>query len=223
MLAATNYRVTPDQLARAQHEFNVDQHRTRLNEPTGRFFYDPWHIRPEFAGTVWAELLAGLPQPMGEARVIILKSQTCYTSHADIDNRYHLNIQGESSYLIDLTNQELHLLAADGCWYNMDAGRLHTAANFGRGYRVQLVVRQLLKHSQLIDPVNLRLVSYKFGIDDTRFIFDNTLSAWLNRQDKLGHICQFDYTSLGVSFQLERSRLEELQSLVNSNFKLVLE
>ncbi len=221
MLAQTHYHITADQLARAQQEFNSDQLRTRLKQPTGRFFYDPWHIRPEYRDTVWAELLSVLPEPIGEARLIKLISQSCYNSHADIDNRYHLNIQGEASYLIDLTNQQLHLLQADGIWYTMDAGRRHTAANFGRGYRVQLVVRQLLKQNLLQDPVHVQLYSHRFNSEDSRFIFDNTLSSWLNLADKQGTITDFNFKdATTVEFQIERGCLEELAVLADTNFRV---
>lgn len=221
MLEPTHHRVTLEQLDRARVSYNINQSRTRLNRQTGRFFYDPWQLREEYRDTVWAELLDALPQPIGEARIIILQSQTCYTSHADIDNRYHLNIQGERSYLIDLDHDRTYPLLQDCTWYTMDASHLHTAANFGRGYRVQLVVRQLLTSSKIMDPIHCRIHSHRFGSEDSRFIFDNRLSSWLNLADKQGQLSDFDFTdSTGVEFRIASSQFEQLDQLVGTDFRL---
>jgi hypothetical protein len=46
-----------------------------------------------------------------------------YTSHADIDDRWHLSLTAEQSYLIDLDNMQMHKIDIDGYWYDMDAGK----------------------------------------------------------------------------------------------------
>jgi len=124
--------------------------RTTINKPTGNFFYDPWELKDEYKGTVWQTLYDSLPVTKGEARIIVLGPGQAYQSHADIDDRYHLNILGDESFLIDLMREQMHKLNQDGIWYDMDAGFLHTAANFGRRARVQLVIRKLLKKNPYV-------------------------------------------------------------------------
>jgi hypothetical protein len=94
MLERTDYKVNIPKFDGLFQGF-----KTPLNEPTGNFFYDPWLIKDKYVGTVWEKLLASLPQPHGEARVIIMEPGSSYMAHSDIDNRWHLNIQGDYSYL----------------------------------------------------------------------------------------------------------------------------
>ena len=197
---------------------NVDS-RLTINEPTGRFFYDPWKLKPEFVGTVWQNILDTLSGPIGEARIIELKEKECYTSHSDIDDRYHLNIDGQSAYLIDLDSQEMFLTEPDGAWYIMDAGRRHVAANFGPKSRFQLVVRKLLNDSTLTDPVSVEI--YPAGYR-RRFNFDDIISPWLNSIDKQHAIREFEILETGVRFKLERTHLDFVKSLPQDTFKIVI-
>ena len=158
MLCPTNYNVNANLLEEAIKQSNKDESKLVLNQPTGDFFYDPWIIKPEFAGTVWENILNSLPVNKGEARIITLKPGTSYYSHADADDRWHLNLKSEYGFVCDLDNQQMYLLKPDGIWYNMDAGRIHSAVNFGHIDRVQLVVRHLLCNNNLKNPVGIRIV-----------------------------------------------------------------
>jgi hypothetical protein len=195
--------------------------KTTINKPTGNFFYDPWVINDEYKDTVWETLYNSLPVSKGEARIIILDPAQCYQRHADIDDRYHLNILGEECYLIDLIREQMHKLEQDGVWYNMDAGFLHTAANFGRRARVQLVIRHLLKTNKLIEPVEVALSTNIANADDARFIFDNTLSPWLNEANKLGFINNFSHSSVSVKFNIEIDKLDSLKRILPDEFKVL--
>jgi hypothetical protein len=195
--------------------------KTTINQPTGNFFYDPWVLKAEYVGTVWETLYNSLPAVKGEARIIILDPNQCYQIHADIDDRYHLNILGEECYLMDLVREQMYRLEQDGIWYNMDAGLLHTATNFGRRARVQLVVRHLLKSNKLIDPVEVSVSTTISNTDDSRFLFDSHVSPWLNEANKLGFINNFSYTPISVKFNLERSKLESLKNMLPNEFKII--
>lgn len=196
--------------------------RVPINQPTGTQFYDPWIITDEFKGTVWEQLLNTLPGPVGEARIITLNPGACYQSHADIDDRYHLNIQSEEAYLIDLENQRMHKLQRDGKWYDMDAGRLHTAVNFGRLHRVQLVVRKLLNDVTLTDSVQVTLTSEGLSKEDARYLFDNILSTWLNKANKLKIIKNFKFGTNTIKFDLEKQYVDDLKSKLIPEFKMEL-
>ena len=221
MLSKTNYTVATSLLQEACFHLPSEGMKTTINQPTGNFFYDSWVLKDEYKGTVWETLYNSLPVSKGEARIIILKSNQCYQIHADIDDRYHLNIGGESCYLMDLTHKQMYTLEQDGIWYDMDAGLLHTATNFGRRDRIQLVVRHLLTQNKLLDPVEINLSTTLANTDDARFIFDNTLSPWLNKANKLGFISNFAYTSISVKFNIEKTKLDLFKSVLPSEFKLL--
>jgi hypothetical protein len=221
MITETSYTVDPSLFQEACYSLPKHGMKTAINEPTGNFFYDPWILKTEYKGTVWETLYNSLPVTKGEARIIILDPNQCYQIHADIDDRYHLNILGEKCYLIDLDDNIMHFLKTDGIWYKMDAGILHTATNFGRRARVQLVVRQLLNRNKLKNPVSVALATTIQNPDDARFIFDNTLSPWFNLANKQGRICNFSYSSLLVKFDIENDMLEVLKNILPSEFKLL--
>jgi hypothetical protein len=217
MLSRTNYTVDTSLLQEALDSVNPNDFKTTINEPTGNFFYDPWQIKEEYKGTVWEKLLNTLPTSVGEARIISLAPQMSYHAHADIDDRYHLTVKSEQSYLVDLTFGKLHKLETDGVWYDMDAGRLHTASNFGRDVRIQLVVRKNLNRGMLKYPVHVKIVSNISNPDDSRFMFDNQVSPWLNNANKLGMINNFNYAPSAVDFDVEESYLTGLKWLLSDN------
>ena len=193
----------------------LDKGKHDLTEPTGDFFYDPWKLKEEFVGTCWDSVLKSLPSGTGQARVIVLESPSCYNKHADIDDRYHLNLSGDEAYLIDLQSQEMFKLDTDGIWYEMDAGRLHTAISVGSEYRVQLVVRKLLKRNTLNNPVEVTINSRGHN---SRFKFDNIISPWLNRANKRGIITNFVHDGASVYFDIETSCISELEEIIPQEF-----
>jgi hypothetical protein len=221
MLTKTHYTVDPKILQEVSIQSSNEGMKTTINRPSGSFFYDPWVLKDEYKGTIWETLYNSLPVNKGEARIIILKSNQCYQIHADIDDRYHLNLRGESCYLIDLIREQMYPLEQDGIWYNMDAGFLHTATNFGRHPRIQLVVRHLLKQNKLIDPVKMSLVTTIANTEDARFLFDNTLSPWFNEANKLGFINNFDHSPIAINFNIERSKLDLFKNMLPEEFKLI--
>lgn len=210
MLTKTSY-VAPINII--ENEFSVGKH--TLTEPTGDFFYDPWKLKSEFQGSKWESVLSTLPFNIGQARIIVLEAPSCYTKHADIDDRYHLNLSGDNAFLIDLQSQDMYKLELDGIWYEMDAGRLHTAINVGSNYRMQLVVRKLLHRNTLINPVE---VSVTAKGHNPRYVFDNRLSPWLNRANKRGIITNFVSDGATVYFDIENSCIAELNCIMPEEF-----
>ena len=221
MLKKTSYQISTDVLKQAMAKLPSDDFRYTINKPTGRFFYDPWEVKEEFKNTPWDQILQSLPVQFGEARIIILEPGKCYQAHADLDDRYHLNIISDEAYLIDLENSELHRLETDGVWYDMDAGRRHTAMNIGRCTRVQLVVRQLLKDSVLTNGVPITISFENIGTDHARFIFDDSLSPVLNRFNKINVMNSFEYTATHVKLNLEAEFVPVLEAILPENFKLL--
>ena len=221
MLTQTHYTVDTSLFQEACNRLPNGGMKTTINQPTGNFFYEPWVLKDEYKGTVWETLYNSLPVSKGEARIIILDPAQCYQIHADIDNRYHLNISGEECYLMDLVREQMFRLEQDGIWYDMDAGLLHTATNFGRRARVQLVVRQLLKQNKLVDPVEVSLATTIENTNDARFLFDSHVSPWLNEANRLGFINNFAQGNVVIKFNIEQDKLESFKRMLPKEFKIV--
>jgi len=206
MLTKTPYSIDVNLIERLLPDI-FDNGKTDITEPTGDFFYDPWRLKEEFEGTVWEDVWCSLPVDTGQARVIVMDSPSCYTQHADIDDRYHLNIVSNRDFLIDLENQTMYPLHTDGVWYTMDAGKLHTAITVGETQRVQLVVRHLLKNNNLTDRQTVKIITKGA---QPRYLFDNFLSPWLNRANKNGIIANFKTQQETVMFDIEKKSLNDL-------------
>jgi hypothetical protein len=193
---------------------------TVLNEPTGDFFYDGWKIRDLYKGTPWEKVLDTIPMTIGQARIIKLDPGESYMAHADIDNRWHLNLTGDRAYLIDLDNNVMHKCIRDNYWSYMDAGRIHAATNFGSKARLQVVVRELLQASQ--DPIDLVNVFIEPAYEqyDFRYKFDNIFSPWLNRMNQQCKMSNFSHNTASLNFKLEREYVVELESIATKDFKI---
>jgi len=217
MITPLSYTVPMSMLSTALNEVDIDQFRYPINEPTGNFFYDPWVIKKEFMGTIWEKILNTLPLNVGEARIITLKPGTCYNSHADVDDRYHLNINGQLSFLVNLDTMQMFPQQPNGIWYEMDAGPRHSAANFSVVDRVQLVVRKLLNNSQLERSTTIEIKSIS---EKPRFVFDDKISPWLNHLNKNKAMNSFTVLSDGVRFNLDSTKLDELDKFSSHKFKI---
>jgi hypothetical protein len=222
MLHRTYYTVPEELMQEARHALpNIDS-RIAINQPTGKFFSDPWEIKSEFKDTVWEKILNKISEDKGEARLIKLSPGECYPSHADIDDRWHLSLTGNNSFLIDLENNIMHQTNVEGQWFLMNAGVRHTAANFGSEDRVQLVVRKLLPTPQIKNPKTVS-IKLKQVISERRFVFDDIISPWLNKAYKLGVVDNFKGEDLEARFTVEESYIAELQQVIDYYFTLTVE
>ena len=216
MLLQTHYKTSPEYVEQVVNDFRTKGKHT-LNLPTQDPFYDPWKIKSEFTDTAWEKILGSLPSNIGEARVIVMESPSCYTRHADIDDRYHLTLNGDEDYLIDLESKKMYPLVIDGYWYTMNAGRLHTAICIGEEVRIQLVVRHLLTRNKLRNPVS---VVIRAGGQNPRYNFDNNVSLWLNMANKKKIITNFSKTKNEVFLDIEHSKIQELKKILPDKFEL---
>lgn len=193
-----------------------DKNRCDLNQPTGHWLYDPYEIKKEWRDTEFGNLLSALPFRIGEARLMRLPPGTCYCAHADIDDRYHLNlVSSEQSYLIDLSNNEMFKLETDGFFYRMDASRVHTAVNWGSKDRVQLVIRIPLSRCDGDDFVK-RTVLIKNPPYNFRYIFDSEISPILNRAVKDNMLGMFNpINETKIDFYIDRTVFENMISILS--------
>lgn len=218
MIIPLRYTVDVSLLKEACQQLPEGGMKTAINQPTGNFFYSPWELKDEYKGTVWETLYNSIPLPKGEARIIVLEPGQAYQCHADIDDRYHLNILGDECYLIDLVREQMHPLKQDGVWYDMDAGLLHTAANFGRTARIQLVVRQLLKRNAIKNAIPVTVTPVSSSVPSARYMFDYYVSPWLNTANKNGYISDFENLGNQVKFNVDPNQLENLKSSLPEGF-----
>jgi hypothetical protein len=221
MLSKTNYTVDTSFFQEARNRLIHDKMKTTINQPTGNFFYDPWIIKDEFKNTIWEDILNTIPEAKGEARIIKLDPGTCYRSHADIDDRWHLSLKGEKSFIVDLENERMRPTRPDSIWHMIDTSIRHSAVNFGHVPRMQLVVRQLLTRNILINPKQIS-ITLKTIVDDRRFIFDDLVSPWLNKMSKSGRITDFQYKEFEVKLVIEESEIDNLKSMIDSHFNVTV-
>ena len=188
---------------------HLPEGKNALNEPTGDFFYDPWKLLPEYQGTALEELLKQLPDH-GEVRVIVLKPGESYCAHADIDDRYHVTLDAEQSYLHDIENEMMYATKSDDTVYLMNTGVLHTASNYGYKNRYQLVIRKRLQKRTLEDPINI-FMSVKDPVYNLRYLFDSSFSRLLNQLEKQNKLSKFiKVNDTNIKFSVEKDSLNKL-------------
>ena len=188
---------------------HLPEGKNALNEPTGDFFYDPWKLLPEYQGTALEELLKQLPDH-GEVRVIVLKPGESYCAHADIDDRYHVTLDAEQSYLHDIENEMMYATKSDDTVYLMNTGVLHTASNYGYKNRYQLVIRKRLQKRTLEDPINI-FMSVKDPVYNLRYLFDSSFSRLLNKLEKQNKLSKFiKVNDTNIKFSVEKDSLNKL-------------
>lgn len=197
-----------------------DKNRCDLNLPTGHWLYDPYDLKDEWKGTEFEVLLDSIHYPIGEARLMRLSYGDCYISHADIDDRLHLNLtSNEQCYLINLTNNEMHRLYTDGKLYYMDGSKLHTATNFGSTDRIQLVIRVPLSR-YTGDNFVTRTIEFTQPVFNLRYLLDNEISPFINKEIKEGNIGYFNPLSeTKIEFHLKEKTLQELLSKIEQIHK----
>ena len=201
---------------------NLPTGKNVLTKPRGDFFYDPHILDEQYKGTEIEKVLDLIPMH-GEARVIVMEPGQSYSAHADVDDRWHLTLDADESYLVDLKNQKMYKLVADGTLYLMDSGRLHTASNYGYKPRYQLVIRKRLKGRILDNPVyfNLTLIDPPYN---ARYLFDKSFSILLNRLEKEEKITNFRKISdKEIEFVIESeqiTRIKELQRSCGFKFEI---
>jgi hypothetical protein len=217
MLTSTQKQIDVNLLS--NNLLSSNNFKTTINQPTGNFFYDPWEIDSEYKGSVFEKLLLPLGKDVGEARIIILSPGSCYLSHADIDDRYHLTIDGQYSFLINLDTKELFAQKPDGVWYEMNAGVRHSAANFGSYNRIQLVVRKLLNRGTFEKFVTVKIQPIS---EKARFIFDDEISPWLNLINKQYAMNNFVVLEDGVTFDLDTTFVSDLNKFSSDKFKITI-
>lgn len=165
--------------------------RLALNKTGSDTFAGKYQTLPEFENTPLGEVLSSLGR-IGEARLLKLRPEETYMAHSDPDDRIHLSIiTNPFAYIIDLDDNRMYHLPADGSVWLMDTGKIHVAANFGSRDRIHLNIRVLLP--KVSDSAYL----YKIlgGDFDFKHVIQIGISSYLNRAIKSGSITGFRWVS----------------------------
>ena len=101
-------------------------------------------ILPEFKGTVWEETLNLIPGKKSRARIHTVSPFSVLEAHRDFEKRYHVAlVTDEACKIVDLENNMLYHIPADGYVYEIDTTVLHTFINTSNNcFRTHLVVCQ---------------------------------------------------------------------------------
>jgi hypothetical protein len=178
--------------------------RLELSRPSGDFFSDPWETNTEYKNTPLGNVIDSLGQ-IGQARLLSLDSGESYTAHCDPDDRIHLAIiTNPYSFLVDITNQRLYHLPADGHLWHMDTSRTHVASNWGSRNRIHLTVRKLLPKYRF-DKKGLHLKILE-GEYDWKQVAYTPIMKIINQSIKQGTITGF-------------KAINEKEVLVNTEFQ----
>jgi hypothetical protein len=54
-----------------------------------------------------------------------------------------------------------------------------------------------------------------------RFLFDNTMSPWLNDANKAGFINSFAQGAVAIKFNIEQDKLESFKRMLPEEFKII--
>jgi Aspartyl/Asparaginyl beta-hydroxylase len=163
--------------------------RLDLNLPKGEFFGDPWELKPEIKNTPLGNVLESLGD-IGQARLLTLESAESYTAHCDPDDRLHLAIiTNPYSFLVDITDNKLFHLPADGQLWKMDTGKIHVAANWGTRARIHLNIRVLLPKYNL-NRSSLRIKVIDGDYDWKQLVYTPVMQV-INKNIKTGYVYGF--------------------------------
>lgn len=164
--------------------------RLDLNSPSGKFFNDPWIVNTEFKNTPLGDVLESL-ENIGQARLLCLDSAESYTAHYDPDDRIHLAIiTNPHSFLVNITDNKLYHLPADGQLWFMDTGKMHVATNWGPRTRIHLNIRVLLpKFDQSQKGVHIKINGGDFDWKQESYI---EIMGTINRLIKSKEVTGFE-------------------------------
>ena len=155
-----------------------------LNKSDQGLFTGKYTTLPKFQNTALGAILEELGE-IGEARLLLLESGESYTAHTDPDDRIHLAIETNPySYIMDIDEQKMIHLPADGTVWKMDTSKKHLAGNYGGTPRIHLNVRAKLPNYN----GKGYLIKIEGGdIDWKQQLYMDTMS-YLNKANKAGLI-----------------------------------
>jgi len=181
-----------------------DTKRIILNKSDSGLFTGKYTTLPQFQNTALGTMLEELGE-IGEARLLLLDSGDSYTAHTDPDDRYHLVIETNPySYIMDIEQEKLIHLPADGTVWHMDTSKKHLAGNFGGTPRIHLNVRAKLPN---YTGNGIRLKIDGGDVDWKQVLYMDTMS-YINKAVKNKRITGIE-------------RVNERELLLNTDYQVI--
>ena len=181
-----------------------DTKRIILNKSDSGLFTGKYTTLPQFQNTALGTMLEELGE-IGEARLLLLDSGDSYTAHTDPDDRYHLVIETNPySYIMDIEQEKLIHLPADGTVWHMDTSKKHLAGNFGGTPRIHLNVRAKLPN---YTGNGIRLKIDGGDVDWKQALYMDTMS-YINKAVKNKRITGIE-------------RVNERELLLNTDYQVI--
>jgi len=212
MITQTNIHVDIEPIIEQVKSMNIQEWSTPLNETTGNILSGVYTVKAQYKNTPLGNVIDMLDDP-GEARLLRLSSEECYTAHTDPDDRYHLSIiNPEHSYLIDLESKTMHTLPTDGHVYRMDTSVTHTAINVSAHERIYLNVRVRMP----VCRSGSHHLEFIGGDYDWKYNTYYYLMGYLNKGVKAGSVTGLEKISdRELRINCDRDTLDSIQLLVH--------
>jgi hypothetical protein len=209
----------------AKINWGPDNKRVILNKSDGGLFTGAYTTLPEYENTPLGQFLNDLSWiagDIGEARLLFLESGDSYTAHTDPDDRYHLVIQTNPySYIMDIDEQRMIHLPADGTVWHMDTSKKHLAGNYGGTTRVHLNVRSKLPN-YTGNGIHLKIEGG--AVDWKQALYMDTMS-YINHAVKLGLITGIEKVNdRELLLNTDHEVLENIKNIVlKNNFDVTIQ
>lgn len=222
MLKRLDQKFVLEPLLEQLQSLDLSNKRIELNEPSGKFFNDPWVNM--YSNTPLGDLLDSLGN-IGQARLLSLYAGDTYTAHTDPDDRYHFALTtNKYSYIMDLDSNKFHHIPVDGHFYHMDTSLTHIAVNWGPTVRTHLNIRVLLPHYDMSKP------GIKISVNDSKTEWKQDtyieLMGFVNKAIKSGIVTGFDSTnSTTLLLNCQEPRLFDyiISNIRNRNVEVTVE
>jgi hypothetical protein len=209
----------------AKINWGPDNKRIVLNKSDGGLFTGAYTTLPEYENTPLGQFLNDLSWvagDIGEARLLFLESGDSYTAHTDPDDRYHLVIKTNPySYIMDIDEQRMIHLPADGTVWHMDTSKKHLAGNYGGTTRIHLNVRSKLPN-YTGNGIHLKIEGG--AVDWKQALYMDTMS-YINQSVKLGLITGIEKVNdRELLLNTDHEVLENIKNIVlKNNFDVTIQ
>ena len=209
----------------AKINWGPDNKRIVLNKSDGGLFTGAYTTLPEYENTPLGQFLNDLSWvagDIGEARLLFLESGDSYTAHTDPDDRYQLVIKTNPySYIMDIDEQRMIHLPADGTVWHMDTSKKHLAGNYGGTTRIHLNVRSKLPN-YTGNGIHLKIEGG--AVDWKQALYMDTMS-YINQSVKLGLITGIEKVNdRELLLNTDHEVLENIKNIVlKNNFDVTIQ
>jgi hypothetical protein len=192
------------------------------NDSKGDRYYREMELFDKYKGTVVERYVKSLNRKLSKVCVIIQEPGDTYPIHADIDDRFHLNLQSDNAYFIDFKTNISIPIETDRKVYLMNTGGLHSAVNFGLKRRLQIGATISLEYHNLKSPMSVN-IHYNGKNKNYDYFYNFYVMPWLNLANKNKLINNYVKPKDSNLFvDIEEEQLESLKNAAGDNFEIIM-